>query len=54
LDGLPIPQVIQAYLTEYKDAISQGKNTKKTCGEIYGKCKFSLTKLVENMKAKQN
>lgn len=51
LDGLPIPQIIQAYLAEYKEAITEGKNAKKTCNEIYShKCKFSLTKLVETMK----
>jgi len=53
LDDLPIPRIIQAYLTEYKDAISAGKNTKKGCGEIYAKCKFSITHLMDNLKKKK-
>jgi len=42
LDGIPIPRMIQAFLIEYKEAISQGKNFQKQCGEVYSKCKFSI------------
>jgi len=42
LDGIPIPRMIQAFLIEYKEAISQGKNSQKQCGEVYSKCKFSI------------
>lgn len=46
LDGIPIPQMIQAYLIEYKEAISQGKNSTKECGLVYSKCKFSIKEVI--------
>lgn len=42
LEGLPMPAIIQTYLREYKEAITQGKNSSKDCAAVYPKCDFSI------------
>ncbi|ODN01889.1 hypothetical protein Ocin01_04803 [Orchesella cincta] len=53
LDGVPIPRVIQTYLKEYKEAISQGKNSSKDCGQVYANCKFSIKDVLAKSAAKK-
>ncbi|CAL8114130.1 unnamed protein product [Orchesella dallaii] len=53
LDGVPIPKVIQTYLKEYKEAISQGKNSSKDCGQVYAGCKFSIKDVLAKSAAKK-
>jgi len=52
LDGLPMPTIIQRYLAQYKEAIAQGKNPTKNCGEIYSHCKFSIKDVLSKAGAK--
>jgi hypothetical protein len=53
LDGVPIPQMIQTYLRQYKEAVTQGKNSSKDCGQVYSKCKFSIKDVLNKAAAKK-
>jgi len=52
VEGLPMPTIIQNYLKEYREAVNQGKNSFKSCAEVYPSCGFSIKEIIAKYQKK--